>query len=349
MPNKNNKITVSIVGASGYAGGEILRLLLFHPNVEIKEVTSENFRGKNVGIAHPNLRGVTNLRFISYKNLDSCDLLILCLPNLISVPKIDFFKSKAKKIIDTGADFRLNNKIDYQKWYQIEHPKAELLNNFIYGIAELHREEIKKTDYVACAGCEATVSILSLSPLFKEKAVENDEVFIDAKIGSSAAGNKPNKGSHHPERAGCYRSYKLTGHRHIAEIVQEVGAKKVHLSATAVEMVRGILITAQLKIKPGLTERDIRKIYRIHYGKEPFIRIIKERQGIYRYPEPKLLQGTNYCDIGFEFDEESNRLVVVGAIDNLGKGTAGQVVQAMNLMFGFQEKTALEFPGLHPV
>jgi N-acetyl-gamma-glutamyl-phosphate/LysW-gamma-L-alpha-aminoadipyl-6-phosphate reductase len=152
--------------------------------------------------------------------------------------------------------------------------------------------------------------------------------------------------SHHPERSGCVRSYRPTGHRHIAEMVQELGSP-VHFSATSIEMVRGILVTAHLFVGQGTTEKDIWKTYRTVYGREPFIRIVKERQGLYRYPEPKILVGSNYCDIGFELS--GTRLVVISAIDNLMKGAAGQAVHAMNVMCGFTETEGLDFAGLHPV
>jgi len=171
-------------------------------------------------------------------------------------------------------------------------------------------------------------------------------VVAEAKCGSSEAGNSASEASHHPERSGCVRSYRPTGHRHIAEMEQELG-NPIHFSATSIEMVRGILVTAHLFVKDGLTEKDIWKTYRQVYGQEPFIRIVKERQGIYRYPEPKLLAGTNYCDIGFELDQ--NRLVVVSAIDNLMKGASGQAVHAMNVMCGFAETEGLDFAGLHPI
>ena len=264
---------------------------------------------------------------------------------------------KAKKIIDLGADFRIHSQSVFEDWYKQKHAQPALLKKFVYGIAELHRKEITKADYISCGGCEATVSILSLYPLVKHDLIEK-RIIIDAKMSSSQAGLQPSLSSHHPERAGVVRSYMPSGHRHTAEIIQELeipdqvrddGPLDIAISATALDMVRGLLVTIHTIPKKGLTEKDVWKAYRSKYGAEPFIRIVKERQGLYRYPEPKILQGTNYCDIGFELDSRSNRLVVIGAIDNLVKGTAGQAVQAMNLMCGFPETMALEFPGLHPI
>lgn len=346
------KIKVSIVGGSGYTGGELLRLLLFHPFVEVAEVTSESYTGKFVHKVHPNLRKATTLKFISSNELNSSDLLFLCLPHNSSQNHIDRFKELAPKIIDLSADFRLKNQLEYEKWYGHKHARPELLNEFVYGIPELHREEMRKANFISSAGCNATASILGLYPLYKNGLVEEDRTVIEVKAGSSEGGNKVNEGSHHPERAGVVRSYMPTQHRHTAEILQELSFGKkisVHFSATAIDMVRGLLATCHLFLKNDLQEKEIWKIYREAYGNEPFIRIVKESEGIYRYPEPKLLSGTNFCDIGFKKDEFSNRVVVISAIDNLMKGAAGQALQAFNLMFGFDERTGLEFPGLHPI
>jgi len=345
---KNKIIRVSILGGSGYAGGELLRILLSHPNVQIAQVTSRQFVGQSVSVVHPNLRKMTDLLFVQPERLTKCDVLIVALPNAVSMEHMKAYKKLAPKIIDLGADFRLHSQKTFQKWYHKPHLTPMLLPKFVYGIAELHREAIVKAALVACAGCEATVSILALYPLYKHKLIEQN-VIIDAKMSSSQAGMSVSLSSHHPERAGVVRSYMPTGHRHTAEIEQELPGLTVAISATAIDMVRGLLVTIHTIPKEGITEKDIWKAYRDVYGKEPFIRIVKESTGLYRYPEPKILQGTNYCDIGFEMDRHTNRLVVIAAIDNLVKGTAGQAVQAMNLMSGLVETTGLEFAGLHPI
>ncbi len=341
-------MNVSIFGGSGYAGGELIRLLLQHPEVTIKQVTSRQFAGQAVSAAHPNLRKVTDLVFIHPDALEACDLLIIALPNGVSMGQMSQFMNLAPKIIDLGADFRLHKQEVFQDWYKKQHTAPELLPQFVYGIAELHREEIKQASYVACAGCEATVSTLALYPLHKLNLIQSN-VTIDAKMSSSQAGMSASLSSHHPERSGVVRSYMPTGHRHTAEIEQELPGLKVAISATAIDIVRGLLVTIHTTPIEGLTEKDVWKAYRSVYGNEPFIRIVKEQTGIYRYPEPKILQGTNFCDIGFELDPRTNRLVVIGAIDNLVKGTAGQAVQALNLMCGFEETLGLGFPGLHPI
>ena len=234
------QMSVSIIGASGYTGGELLRLLLFHPEVEIKQVTSERFFGKPIHKVHPNLRKLSNLKFSSLSDLEFSDLLFLCLPHGESMRKIDEYKKLSKKIIDLSADFRLHSPELYMKWYKKPHENKVLLNDFVYGIPELHREEMKKTDYVSSAGCNATATILALYPLFKKDLVEPDKTVVEVKVGSSEGGNKFSLASHHPERSGCVRSFSPTGHRHVAEMIQELGMGKeiqIHFSATSIDMV----------------------------------------------------------------------------------------------------------------
>ncbi|MBS3921037.1 MAG: N-acetyl-gamma-glutamyl-phosphate reductase [Deltaproteobacteria bacterium] len=338
---------VSIVGASGYGGGELLRLLMDHPHVEVHQATSERNAGKPVTRIHPNLRKRTSLNFCMVKELEKVDLLFVSLPHTQLMQRFNEFSGLAERMVDLSADFRLKDPAAYLKWYGVDHPHPDKLAQFVYGNVELHRNEIKNAQYITGAGCNATATILPLWPLFKLGVVDMAlPVVAEAKCGSSEGGNAVSEASHHPERSGCVRSYKPTGHRHIAEMEQELG-HPIYFSATSIEMVRGILVTAHLFVKQGITEKDIWKAYRQVYGEEPFIRIVKEKQGIYRFPEPKILAGTNYCDIGFELD--GNRLVAVSAIDNLMKGAAGQAVHAMNVMCGFEETAGLAFAGLHPV
>ncbi len=354
---EQTKIQVSIVGGSGYTGGEVLRLLLFHPHIEVKQITSERFAGKFAHKLHPNLRKVTNLKFSSTSELEKCDLLFLCLPHGKSMETISHYKTLAEHIIDLSGDFRLNSPELFETWYGHPHTNEDLMKEFVYGIPELHSQEMKHAKTISSAGCNATATILALYPLFKRGIVDLTRTVVEVKAGSSQAGNKVSEGSHHPERSGTVRSFKPTGHRHTAEAIQELSAAaekeldevNIHLSVTAIEMVRGVLATCHVFLTEELKDRDIWKIYREEYGNKPFIRIVKSKDGIHRYPEPKLLQGTNYCDIGFKKDENSNRLVIISAIDNLMKGAAGQAVQAMNLMFGFDENCGLEFCGLHPI
>lgn len=343
---------VSIVGGSGYAGGEALRLLLGHPKVTLAQVTSESNAGKFVHSVHPNLRKRTDLKFVSMRDLAPCDVLFVALPHGSSMNKMPEFLALAERVIDLGADFRLRDPADYPKWYGEPHSRPDLLAQAVYGIPELHREEIKNARLITGAGCNATTTILGLWPLFKHGLVDPTRVIVEVKVGSSEAGAKASDSSHHPERSHAVRSFQPTMHRHTAEVVQELtfGVRPtVYFSATAVELVRGILATCHVFLKDDLAEKDIWRVYRQEYGAEPFMRIVKDRAGIYRYPEPKLLAGTNFCDVGFERDQGSDRLVVMAALDNLMKGAAGNGVQAMNVAYGLEETLGLEFLGLHPI
>ncbi len=339
--------TVSIVGGSGYSGGELLRLLLQHPQVEVQQVTSRQYAGKFVHTAHPNLQGFTSLKFTTPDLLEACDVLFLALPHGQAGQHIEQYASLAPQIIDLSADFRLRDPAAYKSWYQQPHPAPDWLGRFVYGLPEFHREELRGASYVSGVGCNATVVNLALRPLAARGLIES--AVVEVKVGSSEGGISHSLASHHPERSGSLRSFSPTGHRHQAEIRQELGNFPLHFSATAVEMVRGVLSTAHVFLSEELEEKDIWQIYRESYHHEPFIRIIKNRQGVVRYPEPKLLSGTNLCDIGFEKDLQSNRLVVISAIDNLMKGAAGSAVQSMNLMLGIEETTGLQTIGLHPV
>lgn len=343
---------VSVVGGSGYAGGEVVRLLLGHPKVEIAQVTSESNAGKFVHSTHPNLRKRCDLKYVSMQDLEPCDVLFVSLPHGSSMNRMAEFMSLAERVIDLSADFRLREADDYPRWYGEKHSRPELLREFVYGIPELHREEIKSARLITGAGCLATATILGLKPLFKHGLVDPSRVIVEVKVGSSAAGAKANASSHHPERSGAVRSFQPTMHRHTAEVMQELNfgvQPTVHFSATAIELVRGALATAHVFLKEDLAEKDVWRVYRQEYGAEPFIRVVKDKTGIYRYPEPKILAGTNFCDVGFERDENSDRLVVMSALDNLVKGAAGNGIQAMNVALGFEETTGLEFVGLHPI
>jgi N-acetyl-gamma-glutamyl-phosphate/LysW-gamma-L-alpha-aminoadipyl-6-phosphate reductase len=262
--------------------------------------------------------------------------------------QIDRFAALAPTLIDLSGDFRLRDAAAYPRWYDREHARPELLERFVYGIPELHRTRMTRGAWISSAGCNATAVILALHPLAKRGLIDPARTVVEVKVGSSEGGAESGEASHHPERSGCVRSYSPTGHRHVAEMIQELGVS-VHFSATAIEMVRGVLATCHVFLTRALDEREIWKIYREEYSGEPFVRIVKSKDGVHRYPEPKFLSGTNYCDIGFERDPHGNRLVVISAIDNLMKGAAGQALQAMNIANGLPEAAGLDFPGLHPI
>jgi N-acetyl-gamma-glutamyl-phosphate/LysW-gamma-L-alpha-aminoadipyl-6-phosphate reductase len=347
-----NRVSVAVVGGSGYIGGELVRLLLQHPAVELTQVTSESQQGKFVHSIHPNLRHFIRLKFVSVEQLARCDVLFLALPHGMAQTRLEAFRQFSDRIIDLSSDFRLRDPQLYKTWYHHDHSCPERLSEAVYGIPELHRQAIASASLVTGAGCLATAAILGLYPLARAGVLSAAApIIIEAKVGSSAAGNTPSLASHHPERQGAVRSFEPTGHRHTAEVMQELGGAAplaVHFSATAIEMVRGVLTTAHVFPQQPLSEKELWGIYREAYKHEPFLRIVKERQGVYRYPEPKILAGSNLCDVGFEVDPQSGRVVVLSALDNLVKGGAGNGVQAMNCMLGLEETTGLHFPGLHP-
>jgi N-acetyl-gamma-glutamyl-phosphate/LysW-gamma-L-alpha-aminoadipyl-6-phosphate reductase len=352
-----NRQRVAIVGGSGYTGGELARLLLYHPQVELTQVASNSHEGRYLYSVHPNLRKISTLSFSHSDDLTSCDILFLCLPHGVTSREIESYRSIAPRIIDLSADFRLRSSALYEEWYGVPHNTSYLLEEAVYGLPELHREELPGATLVSGTGCMATASILGLAPLYRAGLVNYSlPLVVDAKVGSSAAGATPGPGSHHPERSGAVRSFQPTGHRHTAELIQELRLTKgkelrqhIAFSATAIELVRGILVTAQVFLAESVDERTLWRLYREAFQQEPFIRLVKERSGVYRYPEPKILAGSNYCDIGFELDRDQQRVVVIAALDNLMKGAAGNAVQALNCMCEWDESTGLTFPGLHPI
>ncbi len=347
-------LRVSIVGGSGYGGGELIRLLLGHPGVEIAQVTSESHAGEYVHSLHPNLRPVGGrvqaIRFTALSELAPCDVLFLALPHGQAQRRIEQLARLAPRIIDLSADFRLSDPQTYAATYGEPHAAPEWLSRFNYGLPEANRDALRTTHHASGVGCNATAANLALLPLVRAGLLRADRpVIVDVKAGSSEGGASANAASHHPERAGAVRSFAPTGHRHQAEVRQVTGLADVHLSVTSIELVRGVLATAHAWVQPGLSDKDLWRAYRAAYGSEPFVRIVHERGGIYRHPEPKLLAGTNLADVGWELEPATGRLVALAAIDNLGKGAAGSAVQCMNLMSGFNEATGLGFSGLHPV
>ena len=341
---------VSIIGGSGYTGGELLRILLDHPSVEVVQATSRSHLGEYIYQTHPNLRKRTMLKFSDPDNLEQVDVLFLALPHGQAQHKINELAGLAPRIIDLSADFRLRDPAAYQAWYGAAHTAPEWLAKFVYGLPELHRPEISQASYISGVGCNATASNLALLPLVKAGLVDPSfPVIIEVKVGSSEAGAEGNPGSHHPERANVVRTFSPFGHRHTAEVIQELGLGNVSLTMTSVDLVRGVLATAHVRVKAGVSAKDLWKAYRAVAAENPFLRIVKEQRGIYRVPEPKILAGSNYADLGFEFDESTGHVVALCAIDNLMKGASGSAVQCMNLMLGLDETTGIDFPGLHPI
>jgi N-acetyl-gamma-glutamyl-phosphate/LysW-gamma-L-alpha-aminoadipyl-6-phosphate reductase len=342
--------SVSIIGGSGYGGGELLRLLLAHPNVEVKQATSRSHLGEYVYQVHPNLRKRTQLKFSDPAALEPVDVLFLAQPHGQAQRHIEEYAKLAPKIIDLAADFRLRDAAFYEKWYGAKHAAPEWLSKFVYGLPELHRAEISTASYVSGVGCNATASNLALLPLVKADLIDlSAPIIVELKVGSSEGGAEGNSGSLHAERANVIRTFSAFGHRHTAEVIQELGVKDISLTMTAVDIVRGVLATAHAKVKQGVATKDLWKAYRAIVTENPFVRVVREQRGIYRVPEPKILAGSNYADLGFELDESNGHVVSMCAIDNLMKGASGTAVQCMNLMMGWDEMLGLEFAGLHPI
>ena len=343
-------IRASIIGGSGYTGGELLRLLIAHPEIEVAQVSSRGHLGEYVYQVHPNLRKQTTLKFCDPEAIEPVDLLFLALPHGTAQHKIGQLAELAPTIVDLSADFRLHDPKDYEHWYGSPHTAPEWLPKFVYGLPELHREDLRGAHYASGVGCNATACNLALLPLVKAGLLDAErQVIVELKVGSSEGGAEGNPGTHHPERSGVIRTFSAFGHRHTAEVIQELGLTNVALTMTSVDLVRGVLATAHASIKLGVTTKDLWKAYRLTTAENPFVRLVKEQRGIYQVPEPKVLAGSNYADIGFDLDETNGHVVSICAIDNLMKGASGTAVQCMNLMLGFDETLGLEFSGLHPI
>jgi N-acetyl-gamma-glutamyl-phosphate/LysW-gamma-L-alpha-aminoadipyl-6-phosphate reductase len=350
---------VAVLAASGYIGGELLRILLRHPSVEVTLATSRAHADEYVFRVHPNLRGVTDMKFSSFDNgrvTDRADLVFSAMPHGESVKYVPELARTGLKVVDLSADFRLKDREQYRRWYGFDHPDPELLSTFVYGVPELNGEEIRGSRLVSSPGCMAITSVLALAPLLREKSlsIDTEHIVVDAKIGSSGSGGKPSLSTHFSERYNVVRPYKPAGHRHSAEIEQVLSAVSgqsvsVSMSAHAVNMVRGILCTCHLFTSAELEPLSVWKAYRSAYGSCPFVRLVRDRSGPFRLPDPKVVTGSNFCDIGFELEERTHRLVALGATDNLVKGAAGNAVQCMNLMLGLDERTGLDHIPLHPV
>jgi N-acetyl-gamma-glutamyl-phosphate/LysW-gamma-L-alpha-aminoadipyl-6-phosphate reductase len=342
-------IRVAVVGASGYTGGELLRLLLDHPQVEVVAATSRRQSGSFLYQVHPNLRRRTSLKFTAPEQLGGVDLIFLALPHGEAQHQIDAMAVAAPRIIDLSADFRLRDPKAYERWYGAPHAAPAWLDRFVYGLPELNADAIRGADFVSGVGCNAAAAILALLPPMQAGLVDGSPIIAEIKVGSSEGGAEGNPGSHHPERSGVIRTFSAFGHRHTAEVIQAFGRDDVTLTMTSVDTVRGALATVHVGVRRALTQKELWEAYRRAIADRPFLRVVKESRGIYRVPEPKILAGSNYADLGFEYDEANGRVVALCAIDNLMKGAAGSAVQCMNLMFGWDETLGLTFPGLHPV
>lgn len=348
-----NKIKAAIIGATGYAGQELYRILYNHPNVEIIKTTSVSYTGKKYSDIYQNLNEITDIECTN-EDMETlaelADVVFLALPHGIASKNVTKSVLDKCKIIDLGADFRLKDKNIYEEWYKVEHFGEDILGEAIYGLSEIYKEKIQNARLIANPGCYTTCSILSLYPLVKEKLINLNSIVIDAKSGVTGAGRKPDIGTSYSECNESIKAYKIASHRHTPEIEQELSfaaGEKINLIFTPhlTPMNRGILATCYAKLNGDCDYNKLRRAYLKYYEGKKFIRILKE--GL--FPETKNVKGSEYIDIGFTIDKRTNSVIVIGAIDNLVKGAAGQAVQNMNIMFGLNEDTALDYVPLYAV
>jgi N-acetyl-gamma-glutamyl-phosphate reductase len=348
----NAKLKLAIVGSSGYAGGELFRILLHHPRATVTAVTSEKSAGKPIADIFPHLAGLADLicepldpEAVAKKS----DFIFLALPHVASQEAAFRFHQLGKKVVDLSADYRLADPALYETWYEHCHQHPDLLRNAVYGLPELHRGKIKNASLVANPGCYPTSAILGLAPLLKKGIVDLQSIVIDSKSGVSGAGRSPSLAHHYSEVNEGLMAYKIGTHRHTPEIEQELSilaGRQVTVSFTPhlIPMNRGILTTTYARFSRETNAAQLHALYEEFYKQEPFVRLLSAGQ----FPNVRNVRGSNFCDIGVHADSRTGRAVVVTAIDNLGKGASGQAIQNMNLMMGFDETEGLKFAGLFP-
>ncbi|MDA8164870.1 MAG: N-acetyl-gamma-glutamyl-phosphate reductase [Desulfobacteraceae bacterium] len=344
-------IQVGIIGASGYTGAELARLLCRHPEVELTVVTSRQYAGQPLSRVFPSLQGRVDL---ACENLDAAelaaraDLFFAAVPHQTAMAIVPQLLAAGKKVVDLSADFRIRDAAVYEQWYQ-PHTAKDVLAEAVYGLPELHREAIQKARLVANPGCYPTSALLGLAPLLKAGLVDPETLIIDSKSGTSGAGRGAQVGTLYCEVADGFRAYKVGEHRHTPEIEQEIGrlcGRPVTVSFTPhlVPMSRGILSTIYARLLRKTTPQEVGSLYADFYRNEPFVRLCAAGT----YPATQYVRGSNCCDIGCKIDERTGRIVVLAAIDNLVKGAAGQAVQNMNLVCGLEEGLGLEVVPLFP-
>ncbi|MFZ5625944.1 MAG: N-acetyl-gamma-glutamyl-phosphate reductase [Bacillota bacterium] len=344
-------IKVGIVGATGYTGAELIRILQGHPEVKIEVLTSQSYAGQEIAQVFPQLSPLELPVLIEQEQdkLTEVDVAFLALPHGVSMPIAARLLAAGVKVIDLGADFRLKDARAYQTWYGLEHTYPQLLAEAVYGLPELKREQIAAARLVANPGCYPTSILLALAPALVHQLIEVETIIADSKSGVSGAGRGVSLGVHFSEVNENFKAYNVGQHRHTAEIEQELAelaGEKLTVTFTPhlVPMTRGILSTVYAKLRKNLEEEEIRAIYRDYYQGEPFVQVLAAGQ----YPQTKWCAGTNRAFIGLKKDARTGRLILVSAIDNLVKGASGQAVQNMNILFGLPETMGLAQTGLWP-
>jgi N-acetyl-gamma-glutamyl-phosphate reductase len=352
------KVRVALAGASGYAGGELLRLITAHPYLELTVVTSEKSAGSRVSSVFPHLAGIVDLTFeaLAPEALpDRADAMVLALPHTKSFDSVATCLKAGKYVVDLSADYRLKDAASYPVWYQATHPYPDLLHEAVYGLPELHRAELQRARLTASPGCYPTAGILQFAPLAAEGLIDLRSIVIDAKSGVSGAGRSPALPYHFPEAHESLEPYKIGQHRHIPEIEQELGllaqrgvvsSEPVAVTFTPhlVPMNRGILSTGYAKLTRDLDQGTLRELYATFYKGERFVRLHEGEKAA----NPRHVRGSNFCDLSVHLDRRTGSVVTVAALDNLVKGAAGQAIQALNIMLGYPEETGLLSAGLFP-
>ncbi|EGK8098580.1 N-acetyl-gamma-glutamyl-phosphate reductase [Campylobacter upsaliensis] len=335
------ELKVGILGASGYVGNELVKILSKHPKTKLTYIGSKNNVGQSYNALYPHSN--LSLQFASEDLSEvELDVLFMATPHEFSASFINDALLKRMKIIDLSADFRLKNLRNYELYYHFSHPNEKLVKEAVYGLSELYCEEIKKARLVANAGCYTTCSILSLYPVVKEKVIDLSSIIIDAKSGVSGAGRGAKIENLFCEVNENFKAYAIASHRHTPEIEEQLSLAaneelKIQFTPHLVPMQRGILASIYANLACDLDEVELRKIYEKYYKDKLFIRLLPEKT----YPQTHFVSHSNFMDINFCIDKRTKRLIIIGALDNLVKGAAGQAVQNMNLMFDFEENLGL--------
>lgn len=337
-------IRIGIVGASGYTGVELARLLCNCPDVKLTVATSRQYKGKKLAEVYPNLAGMVDIvceDLQSEELLERADLFFTAVPHQTAMAIVPDLLQADKKVVDLSADFRIHDAAVYEKWYQ-KHTAQDYLAEAVYGLPELHRQDIAQARLVANPGCYPTSVILGLAPLLQDGLIDPETIIVDAKSGASGAGRAAQTGTLFCEVTEGFKAYKVAAHRHTPEMEQEISElckKQVAISFTPhlLPMSRGILSTIYAGLGKSVTDDEVNDLYRNFYKNEPFVRV--SERGV--FPATQFVRGSNFCDLGFKIDSRTGRIIVLAAIDNLVKGAAGQAVQNMNLMCGLPETRGL--------
>ncbi|MDR3332365.1 MAG: N-acetyl-gamma-glutamyl-phosphate reductase [Synergistaceae bacterium] len=345
------KIPVTVWGATGFIGGELMRVIAGHPGMEAVGAISRSSAGTAVGAAHPHLRhAYRDMTFISADQGEALDspLAFLALPHRASAAMAKRLLGLGRRVVDLSADFRLRSAEEYLKWYGVEHPCPELLGEAVYGLPELHRGEMTGARLISGVGCNATSAICALRPLVKEGLIE--EARIECRVGSSEGGAHGDEGSSHPLRSRTLRVVSPFVHRHAAELIQELGlpGEKFTMGVTAVELVRGIQCLAHVTLTRAVKEVDLWKLYRAAWSGEAFVSATPAKPAHLRIPDPRFVMGSNRVLVGFALAEDGRRAIAASALDNLMKGAAGSAVQSANIMLGLDETSGLDMMPVYP-